>query len=120
MKLKGFMLMVLAGFICFQMAFAGLSYAVGAIAYSEGDDTYGLVTGYPNKDKAFAEAKKVCQEHGGKQCKGMVWFKKCGALALSDSHWGYGYGDTKASAESQAKSACKGKCKIAVSDCEKK
>jgi hypothetical protein len=110
---------ILACMLGFQLAFAGFSFAVGAISYSEDEDAYGFITGQPDKTKAFAEAKKLCKEAGGKNCKDLVWFKKCGALATSKEYWGYGYGDAKAEAEKNAKSACKGKDKkIAVSGCE--
>lgn len=117
--MKKSVMVVLACMFGFQLVFAGLSFAIGAISYSEDDEAVGWVTGHSTKEKAFAEAKKACQEHGGKACKNIVWFKKCGALVTSKDYWGYGIGNTKAEAEKNAKSACKGSNKkIEASVCE--
>lgn len=97
--------------------------AVGAIAVDdqegEKEPGYGYVTGMDSEKEAKAEALKECKKQGNDDCKVVVWFKHCGAYAVSRKYSGIGYGDTKKVAEARAIDDCgNDACKVVVSDCE--
>ncbi|NEX60906.1 DUF4189 domain-containing protein [Noviherbaspirillum galbum] len=99
------------------------AFAVGSIAIDdqigEAEPAYGVVVGEDSADAAKKEAVKTCKEYGGTNCKAMVWFKKCGAVAVTKKYYGYGYGDTKAVATQKALEMCgRNNCNIVASECE--
>ena len=98
-------------------------FAYGSIAIDDtvGDDgpAYGLVVGGDSKASAQRDALKICRAHGGENCKSVVWFKTCGAVAVTKKYFGYGYGSTKAAATGQALKMCgRINCNIVASECE--
>jgi hypothetical protein len=79
---------------CFAVALIGAALAWGAIAV---DDSY--------QDNA--------------NCKAVLKFKACGALASLKQKFGVGEGPTKQAAEQVAMKACgQSACKVAASECE--
>ncbi len=99
------------------------AFAVGAIAIDDelGEDepAYGFATGEDNKNDAKKSALKFCKEAGGANCKFVVWFETCGAVAVSKKYYGYGYGKTKAIATAKALEMCgQNSCKVTVAECE--
>jgi hypothetical protein len=68
--------------------------------------------------EAINNAMKYCRQDGGKACKLVLTFRKCGAYAHFRSDGATGMGETKRAAESAALAACKdNRCKIVVSEC---
>jgi hypothetical protein len=62
---------------------------------------------------------KYCKDYGGTNCKAMVWFESCGAVAVTKKYYGYGYGKTKAVATQKALEMCgRNNCKIVAAECE--
>ena len=109
-------------FLALSFLIPGSVFAFGAIAVDDQrgdrDPAYGFVTGEHSREAAERKAMKYCKERG-KHCKVAVWFETCGAYATSKSHYGYGYGSTKAKATSEAIKGCgRGDCKIVVARCE--
>lgn len=99
------------------------AFAVGAIAVDdeegESEPGFGYVTGMSSEKEAKAGALKECRANGNKNCKIAVWFKACGAYAISRKYSGIGYGDTKKIATARALDECgNAACKIAVAECE--
>lgn len=106
-----------------SLMFSTSAFAFGAIAVDdeegETEPGYGFVTGEPNKEAAQRKALKMCKESGNTNCKVIVWFKTCGAYAVSKKYYGYGYGDTQKVAERKAVEMCGQKgCKVVVAECE--
>lgn len=100
---------------------ASAATKVGVIAADnsaeDGSPYWGTGNG-ANEDEASKMALKNCVDAGGKACKVVVKYEKCGAYAVSGKVYGYGYGDTKKIAEDNAISYCKANdCKIIISDC---
>ncbi|MDE2385550.1 MAG: DUF4189 domain-containing protein [Alphaproteobacteria bacterium] len=77
------------------------------------------VGGDDTEDAASETAMKNCKEAGGEQCKTIVTYEACGALAVDGKGTaGWGKAPTKKDAEMQALSGCKeDACQIVVSDC---
>lgn len=99
------------------------AFAVGSIAIDDqvGEDepAYGVATGEDSKEAAKKAAVKYCKEFGGTNCKAMVWFESCGAVAVTKKYYGYGFGKTKAVATAKALEMCgKNNCKIVSAECE--
>jgi hypothetical protein len=95
----------------------------GAIALdtakAESEPYYG-VGGGDDEQQAIDAAMGFCKEAGGADCKPLVSYEQCGALAVTGKGTaGWGKDTTKASAEAQALSGCNDpeNCKIVVSDC---
>ncbi|MBF0162118.1 MAG: DUF4189 domain-containing protein [Magnetococcales bacterium] len=104
-------------------AMAGNALAIGAIAIDDqiGDDdpAYGLAIGEDSKEDARRMALRYCREQGGTNCRYVVWFETCGAVAVSKRYYGYGYGSTKAKATGDALEMCeRNSCRIVVAECE--
>lgn len=97
------------------------AFAIGAIAVDDSvgdtDPGYGFVTGEDSESAAKSAALKQCKSSGNDNCKVVVWLKTCGAYASSKKFYGWGYGNTKAAAESMARDKCS-TCKIVISECE--
>ncbi|WP_196501991.1 DUF4189 domain-containing protein [Aestuariivirga litoralis] len=104
-----------------QFAFADAS-KWGAIAIdtkkAEKEPYYGI-GGDDTEAAASDTAVAQCKEAGGEECKTIVTYEQCGALAVDGKgNAGWGKAPTKKDAESGALNACKeGDCTIAVSDC---
>lgn len=99
------------------------AFAVGSIAIDDqiGEDepAYGVSVGEDSKEAAKKAAVKYCKEFGGTNCKAMVWFEKCGAVAVTKKYFGYGYGATKAVATQKALEMCsRNHCKVVAAECE--
>jgi hypothetical protein len=99
------------------------AFAVGAIAIDDqmGDDdpAYGVSVGEDTKEEAKRAALKYCKEEGGSNCRSVVWFETCGAVAVTKKYYGYGYGKTKAIATAKALEMCgRNSCNIVAAECE--
>ncbi len=105
------------------LAVSGSAFGVGSIAIDDqmGDDepAYGIATGEDTKEVAQRNAVKYCKEYGGRNCRSVVWFETCGAVAVTKKVYGYGYGKTKAVATAKALEMCgKNNCNIVAAECE--
>jgi len=99
------------------------AFAVGAIAVDdeegESNPGFGYVVGMSSEREAKAGALKECRALGNEDCKVVVWFKTCGAYAVSRKYSGTGYGDTKKIATARALDECGNlACRIVVAECE--
>ena len=100
------------------------AWAIGAIAVDDEEGQTAKDVGYgighgDTKEAAFAEAKSECKKAGNTDCKGVVWYTKCGAYAASSKNSGIGTGATEDIAKKKAVSDCGvSACKVAVSACE--
>jgi serine/threonine-protein kinase len=78
----------------------------GAIAYSPGTGADGWAKDHPSRRAAQRAALEGCRQHA-KDCRPVVWFKNaCGALAISNKAYGWGWGSTQALADAEAIKAC--------------
>jgi Domain of unknown function (DUF4189) len=78
----------------------------GAIAYSPSTGAQGWANDQPSREAAERAAAAACRKHA-KDCRAVVWFQNgCGALAVSDKVYGWGWGTTQALADGQAMKAC--------------
>ncbi|CAM3412336.1 hypothetical protein BST27_29640 [Mycobacterium intermedium] len=72
----------------------------GAIAYSPSGDLFGRAKHYPSKAAAESAAQAACAH---KDCKTLVIFKQCGAVAENSARdMAGGYGATLAAAQADA------------------
>jgi hypothetical protein len=107
----------------FAMAWSLPAQAAGAIATDdeESGSVYALVTGASSREDAGNTALAECRKHGGKHCKVMARFDRCGAYAaLAGKHlYGAGWGDSIEVARSMALAKCADhSCKIQALECE--
>jgi hypothetical protein len=113
---------LLTTLLVLSIAMSGNAWAIGAIAVDDEagshDVGYGFVTGYSNKHEAIAAAIRECKAHGNTDCKSTIWFKNCGAYAVSENYYGTGWGDTARDAERMAHDSCGHNCRIVISECE--
>jgi hypothetical protein len=106
-----------------SLTISGPVLAYGAIAVDdergEREPGYGFSVGHGSEEGAKHAALRACRESGNRHCKVAVWFKRCGAYATSSRYYGYGFGDTKASAARKALESCARKsCEVIVAKCE--
>ncbi|MBF0294594.1 MAG: DUF4189 domain-containing protein [Magnetococcales bacterium] len=99
------------------------AFAYGAIALDDqpGDEdpAYGFSINEDSKASAKASALRYCREYGGTNCRIIVWFETCGAVAISRKYRGYGYGRHKQKAIDDALDMCGSKrCEIVAAECE--
>ncbi|MBF0436641.1 MAG: DUF4189 domain-containing protein [Magnetococcales bacterium] len=99
------------------------AWAIGAIAIDDqmGEDepAYGVAVGEDDKESAKRLALRYCRQYGGENCRFIVWFETCGAVAVSKKYYGYGYGRTKAKATADALNMCdNNNCNIVAAECE--
>lgn len=87
----------------------------GALAYNESDGSYGYAYDYDTQGEANKAALSEC----GKGCKVVIKLKnECGAIAQSDSHYGWSNGANRKEAERGAVQQCGGKgCKVVAWTC---
>jgi hypothetical protein len=86
---------------------------------AEREPYYG-VGGGDTEQEATDAAMGFCKEAGGVDCKALVSYEQCGALAVTGKGTaGWGKDTTKDLAETQALKGCDDaeNCKIVVSDC---
>ena len=86
---------------------------------AEREPYYG-VGGGDTEQEATDAAMGFCKEAGGVECKPLVSYEQCGALAVTGKGTaGWGKDTTKDLAEAQALKGCDDaeNCKIVVSDC---
>ncbi len=86
---------------------------------AEREPYYG-VGGGDTEQEANEAAMGFCKEAGGVDCKALVSYEQCGALAVTGKGTaGWGKDTTKDLAEAQALKGCDdaANCKIVVSDC---
>jgi Domain of unknown function (DUF4189) len=86
---------------------------------AEREPYYG-VGGGDTEQEATDAAMGFCKEAGGVDCKALVSYEQCGALAVSGTGTaGWGKDSTKLLAEAQAMKGCNddANCKVVVSDC---
>ncbi len=105
------------------MLFSPALYAAGAIAVDdevgEKEPGYGLVYGYGTRDQAGEAALAECYKQGNAHCQVVARFDKCGAYAASMKHYGVGWGDSAAAAQSMAMDGCgNSNCRVVLVDCE--
>lgn len=87
-------------------AFSQAQDFFGAIAYSPLTGADGWAKDHPSRRAAERAALEGCREHA-KDCRPIVWFKNaCGALAISDKAYGWGWGTTQDLADAEAIKAC--------------
>ena len=78
----------------------------GAIAYSPRSGADGWAKDHPSREAAERAAVTACSKHA-KDCRSVVWFKNgCGAIAVSDKAYGWGWGTTQKLADTEAVKAC--------------
>lgn len=106
------------------MSVAASAYAAGAIAVDdeEGqhheDVGYGVAVGEHNRDEAAGAAMRRCRQEGNKSCRVVLRFDKCGAYAVSSSHFGVGWGNSLRAAQTMSLKECGSNCRVVVSECE--
>ena len=92
----------------------------GAIAYSTSTGAHGWARDHASRAAAQKAALAACSKHA-KDCKPVLWFKNgCGALAVSEKIYGWGWGTTQKLADGEAIKACAkhGKaCKVSLQAC---
>ena len=92
----------------------------GAIAYSTSTGAHGWAKDHASRAAAQKAARAACSKHA-QDCKPVLWFKNgCGALAVSDKIYGWGWGTTQKLADGEAIKACAkhGKaCKVSLQVC---
>ena len=104
-----------------QSAYADAS-KWGAIAIetkkAEKEPFYGI-GGDDTEQAASDTAVSECTKAGGEECKTIVTYEQCGALAVDGKgNAGWGKAPSKKDAETGALKACEGgDCTIAISDC---
>ena len=108
---------------CFAAALTGAAYAWGSIAvddsYVDDDIGYGYSTGHDTEAAASAAALEECKNSDNANCKVVLRFKACGALASLKRKFGVGEGSTKQQAEEVAMKTCgQSACTVLVSECE--
>jgi hypothetical protein len=107
---------------CFAVALTGTAFAFSAIAvddsYEDDDIGYGYSTGYDTSAAASASALEECKKADNANCKVVLVFKTCGALASLKRKFGVAEGATKPVAEQAAMKACGPTCKVMASDCD--
>jgi hypothetical protein len=86
----------------------------GAVAYNDSDGSYGYAYDYDTQGEANKAALSEC----GKGCKVVLKLKnECGAIAQSDSHYGWASGNNRKEAERGATQQCGKGCKIVAWTC---
>jgi hypothetical protein len=108
---------------CFAVALTSTAFAWGAIAvddsYEDDDIGFGYSTGYDSNAEASASALEECKKADNANCKVVLVFKTCGALASLKRKFSVGEGPTKQAAEQTAMKACgPATCKVMASQCE--
>jgi Domain of unknown function (DUF4189) len=107
---------------CFAVALTGTAFALGAIAvddsYEDDDIGFGYSTGYESDATASAGALEECKKADNANCKVVLVYKTCGALATLKRKFGAAEGATKQAAEQAAMKACGPACKVMASECE--
>jgi len=112
---------------CFAVALSSAALAIGAIAvddsYEDDDIGFGYSTNYDTNADASAGAIEECKNSDNNNCKVVLVYKACGALAGLKRKYGVGEGATKQAAEQAALKACgpasgPNSCKVLASDCE--
>ena len=85
---------------------------------AEAEPFYG-VGGGDTEQQASDNALSFCKEDGAKECRVLVTYQQCGALAVTGKgDFGWGMAPTKEDAEKQSLLGCKSaECKVVVSDC---
>ncbi|MDB5852818.1 MAG: hypothetical protein JWR22_859 [Herminiimonas sp.] len=111
--------------VLFMLAIAcSLSaHAAGAIATDDEENgaVYALVTGAASREDAGNTALAECRRNGGKNCKVMARFDRCGAYAALAGKrlYGAGWGDSGEVARSMALAKCADhSCKVQALECE--
>jgi hypothetical protein len=109
--------------VAFAVVCAMPANAAGAIATDdeEAGTVYALVTGASSREDAGNTALAECRRHGGKHCKVMARFDRCGAYAaLARKRLvGAGWGDSGEAARSMALAKCADHaCKVQALECE--
>lgn len=103
--------------------FPASSYAFGAIAVADskgnGEPIFGIVTKYANKGAAGLAAIAKCTANGGKGCRVVIEFERCGSIAASASSFGVGEGITGRSARNMSMRLCRvDECRVIGNECE--
>jgi serine/threonine-protein kinase len=92
----------------------------GAIAYSTSSGAHGWAKDHASRANAEKAALAACAKHA-KDCKPVLWFKNgCGALAVSQKVYGWGWGTTQKLADTEANKACAKHakaCKVTLQVC---
>jgi hypothetical protein len=98
----------------------------GATAYSATSDATGISWDHATEKAALDAAVSACnqQSGGANDCEPLTSnTNNCGAIVVGEGGAGAGWGDNKASAESEALAACSelpgGSCKVQLSVCNK-
>lgn len=99
------------------------SLAIGAIAVAERvgktPPVVALVTKYNSVQEASKAAVAQCAANGGRSCRVVTGFEKCGAVAASDNSMGVGEGVTGRIARNASLRSCgDGECRVLDSACE--
>jgi hypothetical protein len=107
----------------FALALTGAAFAWGSIAvddsYEDDDIGFGYSTGHDTEAAASAGALEECKNSDNANCKVVLRFKACGALASLKRKFGVGDGSTKQQAEEVAMKTCgQSACTVLVSECE--
>jgi hypothetical protein len=107
----------------FAVALTGAACAWGSIAvddsYEDDDIGFGYSTGHDTEAAASTGALDECKNSDNANCKVVLRFKACGALAGLKRKFGVGEGSTKPQAEQVAMKACGlSACTILASECE--
>lgn len=96
-------------FLLMMLLVPGIALAkdyFGAIAYSPRSGAHGWANNHPSREAAERAAVAGCSKHA-QDCRAVVWFKNaCGALAIGQKAYGWGWGATQALADGEAMKAC--------------
>jgi hypothetical protein len=117
-KMRSVVVLIMFATVCSLPA-----HAAGAIATDdvEAGAVYALVTGAASRDDAGDTALAECRRNGGKHCKVMARFDRCGAFAALAGKrlYGAGWGDSGDIARSMALAKCADHaCKVQALECE--
>lgn len=97
--------------------------AFGAIAIAErkgGEQpVIGIVTKYRSGREAAQAAFAQCVANGGKNCRVVLEFERCGSISVSGASMGTGEGITGRNARNMSLRSCGGDdCRVVANECE--
>ena len=97
--------------------------ALGAIAVAErsggGQPITGIAANYRTGVEATDAAIAQCVSNGGRNCRIVLEFERCGSIAVSDKSIGAGKGNTGRIARNASLRSCGGEeCRVIGNECE--
>ena len=106
MKYIAMLTTTLGAVLMFSLMSAQAQSSYGAIAYSPATGAHGYSYDFNSRRTAEKRALNGCFQHAN-DCFVVVWFENaCGALAVGNNGYGYGWAGSRAGAERHALNGC--------------